>query len=533
VYRIAAACLLAHAACAKTSPPPAPLTPITSGIVALIGLSAPVRVVRDRWGIPHIYARNADDLFMAQGFVQAEDRLFQMDLWRRASIGRLAEVMGPNFVERDTMTRRMQYRGDMHQEWSSYAPDAQAIAAAFVRGVNAWVARAHDNPPEEFLLAGWTPAFWSENDLINRTDAFLSSGDAIDEVRRSGFSDVVGDAIRLVGPPAFFVSLAAPVPGGAGTPGPAADVLTAGDTATRAVARPAQADGMLAFEEALRRLEAPSRRYAVHLQAPGWNVIGLAAPWLPGVIVGHNADVAWSSVPIEADTQDLSVERADAAGMVRETDTIRIKGRPRPEPYQRESKGDAVVIARDTVHGRVYTLRWSGLAPGGASELAAIAVDRARNADEMRSALKRWRFPARRFAFATVSGGIEYENAAAGLIAGASSGPTAANDRPQSERAVFVHPLAIDAASRRRYDVGPISRPRDASPVGALFDRRDWDHSQVMAAPGQSGWAESAHYRDLADAWAKGEMAPLPFSDDAVRSDAAETLTLVPAVRRQ
>jgi acyl-homoserine lactone acylase PvdQ len=147
--------------------------------------------------------------------------------------------------------------------------------------------------------------------------------------------------------------------------------------------------------------------------------------------------------------------------------------------------------------------------------------------------LKRWRFPARRFAFATVAGGIEYENAAAGPITVASSAANAANDRPRSERAVFVHPLAIDAPSRARYNVGPIARPPEGvNPVGAVFDCRDWDRSRVLVAPGQSGWAGSPHYRDLADAWAKAEMVPMPFSDDAVRSNAAETLTLVPAARQ-
>src|SRR5437868_12898640 len=130
--------------------------PQLSGTIDLFGLAAPVRVVRDRAGIPHIYAQSVDDLFFAQGFVQAQDRLFQMDLWRRSSQGRLADVLGPNFIERDAMTRRIQYRGDPATEWASYGPGAQAIAAAFARGVNAWVALARARPPEAFVLAGST-----------------------------------------------------------------------------------------------------------------------------------------------------------------------------------------------------------------------------------------------------------------------------------------------------------------------------------------------------------------------------------------
>ena len=136
-------CVLAAAAC-RAAPPaaPPPLVAQVSGTIEIDGLGAPVRVVRDRWGVPHLYAQSAPDLFVAQGFVKAQDRLFQMDLWRRSAQGRLAEVLGPNFIERDAMTRRVQYRGDLDAEWASYGPDARAIATAFVRGVNAWVALA-------------------------------------------------------------------------------------------------------------------------------------------------------------------------------------------------------------------------------------------------------------------------------------------------------------------------------------------------------------------------------------------------------
>ena len=129
------------------------IVPPVSGSLEVEGLSAPVRIIRDRWGVPHIVASTMDDLFFAQGFVQAEDRLFQMDLWRRSGQGRLAEVLGANFVGRDAMTRRLQYRGNLDEEWASYGPDTRAIASAFVRGINAWVIIARERPSEEFLLA--------------------------------------------------------------------------------------------------------------------------------------------------------------------------------------------------------------------------------------------------------------------------------------------------------------------------------------------------------------------------------------------
>src|SRR5262245_21110799 len=159
----------------REEPPIPPLVAQTTGTIEVARLAAPARIVRDRWGVPHVAAASQEDLFFAQGFVQAQDRLFQMDLWRRSVQGRLSQVLGANFIERDAMTRRVQYRGDLDREWASYGPDARAIAAAFVRGVNAWVTLARERPPEEFVLAGWKPEYWSPHDLLNRTDAFLAS----------------------------------------------------------------------------------------------------------------------------------------------------------------------------------------------------------------------------------------------------------------------------------------------------------------------------------------------------------------------
>src|SRR4051794_39456717 len=168
----ALALLLGVVGCRRevTAPPadaPPLLTP-PSGAMVVAGLRDTVTVTRDAAGIPHITAANEDDLFFAQGFVQAQDRLFQMDLWRRSVQGRLSEVLGANFIERDAMTRRIQYHGDAAADWASYGPGVKAIAEAFVAGINAWVAEARVRVPEEFTVAGWLPETWSAEDLLNR-----------------------------------------------------------------------------------------------------------------------------------------------------------------------------------------------------------------------------------------------------------------------------------------------------------------------------------------------------------------------------
>src|SRR5579864_2861657 len=197
--------IAAAAACGRASPLPPPRTPQTTGTIAIAGLQAPVRVVFDQMGVPHVYAANTPDLFTAQGFVQAQDRLFQIDLWRRASLGRLAEILGANFIDRDGMTRRIQYHGDPDAEWASYGRDARTIAEAFVGGINAYVSLARERLPEEFRAAGWPPSYWLASDLLNRTDAFVTSTGAFEEISRDGLPDGVGDAVRLVGTPPFLI----------------------------------------------------------------------------------------------------------------------------------------------------------------------------------------------------------------------------------------------------------------------------------------------------------------------------------------
>ncbi len=113
---------------------------VLSGHLHLRGLQANVDVLRDRWGVAHIYASNQLDLFFAQGVVAAQDRLFQMELWKRAGQGRLAEILGPSALARDVNARALRYRGNMKDEYESYSPDTLAILTAFTDGINAYIA---------------------------------------------------------------------------------------------------------------------------------------------------------------------------------------------------------------------------------------------------------------------------------------------------------------------------------------------------------------------------------------------------------
>lgn len=98
------------------------------------GIQQPAKILVDRWGVPHIFAENENDLFFAQGFNAARDRLFQLDLWRRRGLGQLTEAFGPQFLEQDRAARLFLYRGDMKKEWAAYGSHAQRISTNFVAG---------------------------------------------------------------------------------------------------------------------------------------------------------------------------------------------------------------------------------------------------------------------------------------------------------------------------------------------------------------------------------------------------------------
>ena len=129
--------------------------------LAVEGLRDPVDVLRDRWGVHHIYAKNEHDLFFTQGYTAARDRLFQFELWRRQATGTVAEILGRKELKRDIGTRLHMFRGDLKAELNWYHPHGEAIITAYVEGVNAYIAEARRNPaalPVEFQILGITPA---------------------------------------------------------------------------------------------------------------------------------------------------------------------------------------------------------------------------------------------------------------------------------------------------------------------------------------------------------------------------------------
>ena len=172
--RVAAIAAASLSLTASTNVPAGP--PVVT--LALDGLAQPVEILRDRWGIAHIYAQNEDDLFFAQGYSAARDRLFQFEIWRRQATGTVAEILGRRELRRDIGARLLRFRGDMRAELNHYHPRGEAIVNAFVRGVNAYIAEMERDPsllPLEFGLLGITPGRWTPDIVISRHQGLVSN----------------------------------------------------------------------------------------------------------------------------------------------------------------------------------------------------------------------------------------------------------------------------------------------------------------------------------------------------------------------
>jgi acyl-homoserine lactone acylase PvdQ len=205
-----------------------------------------------------------------------------------------------------------------------------------------------------------------------------------------------------------------------------------------------------------------------------------------------------------------------------------------------------VIVASDREHDLVFTVRWSGTEPGGAAELGALALDRARSWPEFRQALARWKMPVRRVVYADVDGARGFQVAALAPIrrgtewvgwqtldalphalnpAAAAAAVSVPTDRAP---VAFAHPLGITDAARQRFHIGPLTPAGDPRLFRVAFEPGHWDRSRAMNAPGQSESPESPHFSDLAKLWASGDEVTLVFSDAAVQANSESTLTLVP-----
>lgn len=412
------------------------LAPV-DGEITLKGLREPVEVIRDEWGIAHIYAKNTHDLFFAQGFVVSQDRLYQIDIWRRQGAGELAEVFGKEWVEADQFARLMKYRGDMEAEWASYAPDTKEIAEAFTSGINAGIDQFGDKLPIEFQLLGHKPKQWQPHDILGRMSGIYMSQNFRNEIQRARLIAAVGmDKARWLAPiepameygtvldaddfQAIDEKLLASYTAATKTP----EARSEWQSNNWVISGKKSQSGMpLLASDPHRAIAVPSLRYLVHLNAPGWNVIGSGEPGLPGVAIGHNERIAWGFTIIGTDNADVYVEKThpenrleywhngkwERMTVVEETIAVRDDT---DQKVQMHYTKHGPVIYQNADKNRAYALKWVGSEPGGTAYLASLSVDRANNWNEFLSAMGRWKIPGLNFVYGDRDGNIGWIAAA-------------------------------------------------------------------------------------------------------------------------
>ncbi len=401
--------------------------PRRDGVLSAPGLSAPVVIVRDRFGVPHITAANDADLYFAQGFVHAQDRLFQMDVERRLARGEIAEIFGEKALPADRLFRHLGLAARAPAIVASWPRKTRDIVASYCAGVNAAMAASRAWPaefrilraaprrftPEDVAAGGLLKSLglsqWIEEAALYRAWAALPRDKALELLPEPPADGApVASAHRshpAVAPAEALASVAA-----------AADWLPrAGGSNAWAVSGKRSATGrpLLASDPHI-MLTCPSLWYENHLVAPGVDVYGVSFPGAPCVVIGHNRDIAWGFTNAMLDDADFFVEKVDGDNVMyrrkwvplsRRVETIRVRG-----------GRDETLTVRETPHGPILSplftgvadalsLRWVGF-DGGDPVGALHAINRAGNRQEFLAAAAGFPHPAQNVVYADAAGNI-------------------------------------------------------------------------------------------------------------------------------
>lgn len=434
----------------------------SANALKLAGLKEPVEIVRDQWGLNHIYAKNQHDLFFAQGYAAAADRLFQFEIWRRQATGTVAEILGERELKRDIGTRLFKFRGDMVTEMNHYHDDGVEIITAYTDGVNAYIEEIMKNPEElpiEFKILNIEPQKWTPEVVISRHQGLL--GNINEELQ-------IGRTVAKVGPEKakelFWLHPKEPdlnIDNKINKELLSQDILELYNAYRKSV-KFTQEDILPVYRgqeiadifienqkknrdslsigsnnwvingtrtkdgntymanDPHRTIAVPSLRYMAHLVAPGWNVIGGGEPEIPGISIGHNEYGAWGLTVFETDGEDLYVYELNPENpnqykyqgvwvdMKTIQETIKVKGQK-----------DTIVNLNYTQHGPVtlidkennvaYAVRCAWMEPGGSPYLASLRMDQAKNWEEFRDACNYSHIPGENMIWADKEGNIGWQ----------------------------------------------------------------------------------------------------------------------------
>lgn len=355
--------------------------PIIRGRLKLKGLHARVEVVRDKWGVPHIYAQNDEDVFFAQGFVHAQDRLWHMELNRRLAGGRLSEMVGEAAFGTDRLMRIVGLHRAAKNDWMHASEETVLALNAYARGVNAFLETNRNKLPLEFTLLRFSPEPWRPLDTLVwikimawgqglNWDAELLRAAVLDKLGPERTAKLLGDDISLTNP---IVLNHTPIPGfdrlvtelreakkflGVTTPLGMSNNWVA-DGSKTVTGKP-----LLANDPHL-PLQMPSLWYEAHLNTPEWQAAGVSLPGVPLIVLGHNAEIAWGVTNAFVDTQDLYIEQFDPQDPTRYRvgDSWQKAEVIREEIQVKGEKAPRMVDVTVTRHGPIMNEWWEPLRP--------------------------------------------------------------------------------------------------------------------------------------------------------------------------
>ena len=416
-----------------------------------IAVTQPVTVQRDHQGVPHISAASIDDLIAAQGYVAAQDRLWQMDMMRRVASGEVAEVLGSKFVEHDRVQRVLEFRQTAERLTASLSPRDRRFFEDYARGVNAYISEA-DALPAEFRLLNYQPRRWQPVDSVL---IVLNMVQTLDEqwptkLSREAITKKIGPTLAadlyptgswrdhpptqatpdLTQPP---VDTPPPLPDEESFTGIADDLLRLRAATAHALCRGCSAGSnewvvsgahtasgcsLLSNDMHLSH-SVPGVWYEMDLRAAGFHAAGVSLPGVPLIVAGHNEHIAWGYTAMYGDTQDLYVERTNGQGeywdgttwrpMERDHETIHVRfGENQDFDVLRTSHGP--VISPLVPHeSRTIALRWAVYDPQFASGIPIYALNTASNWQEFEAAMSQWWAPTLNVVYADDQGHIGYQ----------------------------------------------------------------------------------------------------------------------------
>ena len=428
-----------------------------------LNLNDKVEVLRDKYGINHIYANNQRDLFFMQGYLAAKDRLFQFEIWRRQATGTVSEIFGESELERDIGTRLFMFRGDIEDELNHYHEDGYEIITSYTDGVNAYIDEVRKQPeklPIEFSLLNIKPEFWTPEVVISRhqgllgnIDEELNIGRAVSKIGEEKVKDLLWfhpkepsleldnkiaeddldkDILKLYNAfrkPINFkkeyllekyrknenieISFLEKEED-------TEDKFSIGSN-NWAISGNKSFNGFpILANDPHRTIVAPSLRYITHLVAPGWDVIGGGEPEIPGISIGHNGFGAWGLTVFRTDAEDLYVyelnpedpnkywHKGEWLNFNKIKESIPVKGKKNYEIDLNYSVHGPVTLI-DKQRNRAYSVRCGWLEVGGSPYLASLRMNQSNSWEEFREACNYSNIPGENMVWADKDGNIGWQ----------------------------------------------------------------------------------------------------------------------------